>query len=139
MHLVKDGHATEDASLANRGLIRALRRGGDALNVQGDFPTLVEHNRRASYSPLWEAQFGEWTAKAVKLGLNKRQTDEFQILNLARTRPDLLTAPGGKPYGSMKVLINCPVIAFLNKEPKRDLVDPLRGSQVDFPGAYLRN
>ena len=46
------------------------------------------------------------------------------------------TAPGGAPYGSVKALINCPVIAFLADEPKRDLVDPLPGSAVDFPGAY---
>ncbi|MBA2768865.1 MAG: hypothetical protein H0U35_07005 [Sporichthyaceae bacterium] len=137
-HLILDGHAAEEARLTNRALINALRRGGDSLNIQGDFPTLEQNRRRAAYSPLWEAQFGEWTAKAVRLGLNKRQTDEFQILNLARTRPDLLTAPGGKPYGSMKVLINCPVIAFLDKEPRRDLVKPRPGSQVDFPGAYLR-
>jgi hypothetical protein len=137
-HLILDGHAAQEARLTNRSLINALRRGGDALNVQGDFPTLQQNNRRASYSPLWEAQFGEWTPKAVRLGLNKRQTDEFQILNLARTRPDLLTAPGGKPFGSMKALINCPVIAFLANEPRRDLVEPLPGSQVDFPGAYLQ-
>ncbi len=136
-HLILDGHASEDASLANRPLIDALRAGGDALNVQGDFPTLTADNRRASYSPLWEAQFGQWTDKAVKLGLNRRQTDEFQILNLAKTRPDLLTAPGGKPYGSVKSLINCPVIAYLTTEPKEDLVTPLPGSAVDFPGSYL--
>lgn len=138
-HLILDGHAAEDASLSNRPLIEALRRGGDALNVQGDFPTLEANNRRASYSPLWEAQFGEWTAKAVRQGLNRRQTDEFQILNLAKTRPDLLTAPGGKPYGSVKSLINCPVFAFLDEEPTEDLVEPLPGSAVDFPGAYLQD
>ena len=135
-HLILDGHGTEDASLSNRGLIDALRHGGDALNVQGDFPTLEQNNRRASYSPLWEAQFGEWTDKAVKAGLNRRQTDEFQILNLAAAHPDLLTAPGGKPYGSVKALINCPVIAYLAAEPKRDLVEPQPGSAVDFPGNY---
>lgn len=137
-HLILDGHASEDAALSNRPLINALRAGGDALNVQGDFPTLTADNRRASYSPLWEAQFGQWTDKAVRLGLNRRQTDEFQILNLAKSRPDLLTAPGGKPYGSVKALINCPVIAFLTTEPQQDLVTPLPGSAVDFPGSYLQ-
>ncbi|MBA3524787.1 MAG: hypothetical protein H0T85_09605 [Geodermatophilaceae bacterium] len=136
-HLIQDGHAAEDASLSNRALINSLRLGGDALNVQGDFPTLEQNNRRASYSPLWEAQFGEWTPKAIRLGLNVRQTDEFQILNLAMTRPDLLTAPGGAPYGSVKGLINCPVIAFLDEEPQFDLVEPLPGSDVDFRGSYL--
>ena len=40
MHLVKDGHASEDASAGNTALIDALRNGGDLLNVFGDFPTL---------------------------------------------------------------------------------------------------
>ena len=137
-HLILDGHASEDASLRNRPLIDALRLGGDALNVQGDFPTLEANNRRASYSPLWEAQFGEWTAKAVRTGQNTRQTDEFQILKLAKERPDLLTAPGGAPYGSVKALINCPVIAFLDTEPKEDLIAPVPGSAADFRGSYFQ-
>lgn len=137
-HLILDGHAAEDASLRNRPLIDALRHGGDALNVQGDFPTLEQNNRCASYSPLWEAQFGEWTAKAVRTGQNVRQTDEFQILWLAKEHPDLLTAPGGAPYGSVKALINCPVIAFLDQEPQKDLIAPAPGSAVDFPGSHYQ-
>ena len=39
VHLVKDGHASEDASAGNTALIDALRNGGDLLNVFGDFPT----------------------------------------------------------------------------------------------------
>ena len=135
-HLILDGHASEDASLSNTGLIEALRHNGDALNVQGDFPTLDQHNRQASYSPLWEAQFGEWTQKAVKAGLNKRMTDEFEILHLAATRPDLLTGPGGSAYGSSNVLINCPVIAFLETAPKADRIQPLPGDAVDAAVAY---
>jgi len=135
-HLILDGHASEDASLKNKPLLQALHDFGDALNVQGDFPTLTENNRRAAYSPLWEAQFGEWTPKAVKLGLNTMQTDEFQILKLAAERPDLLTGPGGAAFGSIKALINCPVIGFLDTEPSEDLIKPVPGSAVDFPGAY---
>lgn len=135
-HLIKDGHASEDAALSNTGLIDALRHDGDALNVQGDFPTLSKANRQASYSPLWDATFGQWTNKAVKAGLNTRQTDEFQILHLAATRPDLLTGPHGMPFGSTNVLINCPVIAFTGEQPKQDLVVPQRGDAVDTPAAY---
>jgi hypothetical protein len=136
VHVIKDGHATEDASLSNTALLKALSEGGDPLNVQGDFPTLTENNRRAAYSPLWEAQFGEWTQKAIDQKLNVRQTDEFQILKLAAEHPDLLTAPGGKPYGSMKALIDCPVVGYLTTEPQEDLIKPVPGSAVDFPGAY---
>ncbi len=137
-HLILDGHAAEDASLGNKALIRALRAGGDAMNVQGDFPTLTEPHRRFAYSPLWEANFAQWTDKAVRRGLNKRQTDEFQILNLAATRPDLLTGPLGVPFGSTNVLINCPVIGFLAQMPTEDLVTPVPGAQVETRGSFRR-
>ncbi|MEO7262904.1 MAG: hypothetical protein ABI047_16875, partial [Jatrophihabitantaceae bacterium] len=80
-HLILDGHATEDASLANTGLLAALRNGGDLLNTLGDFPSLADPRHANAYSPLWDAQFGQWTAKAIRLGLNTRQFDENQILN----------------------------------------------------------
>ena len=67
-HLVLDGHASEDASLQNTGLIQALRHGGDLLNVFGDFPTLTDPRHADAYSPLWDAQLGLWTPKAVKQG-----------------------------------------------------------------------
>lgn len=137
-HLIKDGYASEDAHLGNADLMRALRHGGDALNVQGDFPTLTDPHRQFAYSPLWEANFGQWTAKAIRLGLNKRQTDEFKILNLAKTRPDLLTGPMGMPYGSTNVVINCPVIAFTAKQPAEDLVEPLAGAQVETVKSFAR-
>src|SRR5262249_24558486 len=69
-HLVLDGHAAEDASLSNTAFINALRHGGDLLNVFGDFPTLTDPRHSDAYSPLWDAQLGLWTDKAVKAGLN---------------------------------------------------------------------
>ncbi|MBV9195696.1 MAG: hypothetical protein JO168_16260 [Solirubrobacterales bacterium] len=114
-HLVLDGHGSEDASLGNTGLINALRKGGDLLNVFGDFPTLADPRHADAYSPLWDAQLGLWTDKAVKAGLNTRQIDENVVFNLAATRPDLLTgvnpATGQPaPYGSVGVDINCAVL-----------------------------
>jgi hypothetical protein len=96
-HLVLDGHAGEDASTENTGLINGLRNGGDLLNVFGDFPTLASPRHADAYSPLWNAQLGLWTEMAVKEGLNKRQIDENQVFNPAATRPDLLT--GVNPAG----------------------------------------
>ena len=95
-------------------------------------------HRKFAYSPLWEAQFSQWTDKAVRLGLNRRQTDEFQILNLAARRPDLLTGPEGVPFGSTNVLINCPVIAFTAQRPTEDLVKPIPGAQVETNGSFAR-
>jgi hypothetical protein len=131
VHLIEDGHGSEDASAGNHALIDALRNGGDLLNVFGDFPTESDPRHALAYSPLWDAQLGEWTAKAIRLGLNKRQIDEVQVFNLAATRPDLITGPGGAPYGSAGVDINCAVIGFIDKPPTANLAEPVPGSQ--FP------
>jgi hypothetical protein len=135
-HLVLDGHAAEDASLGNTALINALRHGGDLLNVFGDFPTLADPRHADAYSPLWDAQLGLWTDKAVKAGLDTRQIDENQVFNLAATRPDLLTgvdpATGQpEPYGSVGVDINCAVIGYTAHAPTANLAAPVPGSQ--FP------
>ena len=131
VHLVKDGHASEDASAGNTALIDALRNGGDLLNVFGDFPTEADPRHALAYSPLWDAQLGQWTDKAIKEGLDKRQIDEVQVFNLAATRPDLITGPGGAPYGAAGVDINCAVIGFIDKAPTANLADPVPNSQ--FP------
>ena len=136
VHLIKDGHASEDASADNTSLIDALRNGGDLLNVFGDFPTEKDPRHADAYSPLWDAQLGLWTDKAIQQGLNERQIDEVQVFNLAATRPDLLTginpATGQPaPYGSVGVDINCAVIGFTDKAPTANLADPVPGSQ--FP------
>jgi hypothetical protein len=136
VHLAKDGHVSEDASATNTALINALRNGGDLLNVFGDFPTLKDPRHAEAYSPLWDAQLGLWTPKAVQQGLNTRQIDENVVFNLAATRPDLLTgvdpATGQPaPYGSVGVDINCAVIGFTDKPPTANLADPAPNSQ--FP------
>jgi hypothetical protein len=136
VHLIRDGHAAEDASAGNTALIDALRNGGDLLNVFGDFPTESDPRHALAYSPLWDAQLGAWTEKAVQAGLNTRQIDEVEVFNLAATRPDLLTgidpATGQPaPYGASGVDINCAVIGFLDKAPTANLAEPVPDSQ--FP------
>jgi len=130
-NLILDGHASEDASASNSALINALRNGGDLLNVFGDFPTLADPRHAQAYSPLWDAQLGQWTQKAIDEGFDKRQIDENVVFNLAATRPDLLTGPGGAPYGSVGIDINCAVIGFTAKAPTANLVAPVPNSQ--FP------
>ncbi len=136
VHLVVDGLAARDAAATDTALIDALRNGGDLLNVFGDLPTLSDPRHAQAYSPLWDAQLGLWTDKAVRLGLNKRQVDENVVFNLAATRPDLLTgvdpATGmPKPYGSAGVDINCAIIGFTAKPPTANLATPAPHSQ--FP------
>jgi hypothetical protein len=136
VHLIKDGHASQDASAGNTALISALRHGGDLLNVFGDFPTLADPRHADAYSPLWDAQLGLWTPKAVSEGLNTRQIDENIVFNLAGQRPGLLTgvnpATGQPaPYGSAGVDINCAVIGYTATAPTANLAPPAPNSQ--FP------
>jgi hypothetical protein len=46
------------------------------------------------------------------------------VFNLAATRPDLLTGPGGAPYGSVGVDLNCAVIGFAAKPVPRSQLPP---------------
>jgi len=136
INLVKDGFASEDASADNTALINGLRFGGDLLNVFGDFPTLADPRHADAYSPLWDAQLGLWTPKAIAAGLNTRQIDENVVFNLADQRPDLLTgvnpATGQPaPYGASGVDINCAVIGFTAQAPTANLAPPAPNSQ--FP------
>jgi hypothetical protein len=136
-HLAKDGLIGENAVQSNTKFINALRYGGDALNVFGDFPTLLSPRHADAYSPLWDDQLALWTPKAVKEGLNKRFVNEDSVLNLAYSHPDLLTgfnpATGGPElYGSIGVDIDCAVIGYTTKQPPKTPGPPnLPGSQ--FP------
>ncbi len=135
-HFAKDGPISENAVQTNTKFINAMRYGGDILNVFGDFPTLLSPRHADAYSPLWDAQLGLWTPKAVKEGLNKRQINENEVLNLAYSHPDLLTGVNpatGKPqlYGSVGVDINCAVIGYTATAPKTPGPPNLPGSQ--FP------
>ena len=136
VHFAKDGPVSQDAVQSNTAFINAMRYGGDILNVFGDFPTESDPRHADAYSPLWDAQLGLWTPKAVKEGLNKRQIDENVVFNLAAQRPDLLTgvnpATGQpQPYGSDGVDINCAVIGYTAKAPTANLAPPAPNSQ--FP------
>ena len=120
-----------DARLSDKPLIDALaNHDADPINVLGDFPSLADPRHANAYSPLWDAQLGEWTKKAVDGKLNKRQDDENEILNLAAQHPDLLTGPAGAPYGSAGFVINCPIIAFSKDEPLIDKVAPVAHTQA---------
>ena len=116
-HLILDGHATEDANLDNTELLEALRDDdGDALNIQGDFPSLANPRFANAYSPLWDAQVSEWTPEAIEMGLNTRQTDENTILQLVAD--GAITGPGGSTFGAGGFVINCPVLGFIEAAPE---------------------
>ncbi|KAJ8901534.1 hypothetical protein NDN08_003743 [Rhodosorus marinus] len=89
-----------------QGIESALRGEGGPLNVLGGIPTIA-----TDYSPLWDMNLGEWTKKAIKLGIRTRVLEEFQILGLVLD--GFITGPNGDEYGSVGIIINCPIVQRL--------------------------
>src|SRR5207247_331987 len=119
VHLVKDGHASEDASAGNTALIDALRNGGDLLNVFGDFPTETDPRHALAYSPLWDAQPGP-----------SSQGPAAPHLGLALTSSDVPRRSGCRRFGSSvppgRLVIGLPVVGRprrLRPRPCRRLFD----------------
>jgi hypothetical protein len=86
-----------------QGLNSAVMGEGSPLNVFGGIPTIA-----TDYSPLWDANLGEWTQEAIDNGYRSRVTEEFQVLGLVQD--GWITGPGGSPYGSVGIIINCPIV-----------------------------
>ncbi|HEV3156658.1 MAG TPA: hypothetical protein VGZ00_04865 [Candidatus Baltobacteraceae bacterium] len=82
------------------------------FNVLTSFPTGAG---AAAYSPLWSAQIGVWTPAAVQAHRNVQLTSATAFADAA-SRGDL-TGPDGKPFGPTGILVNCPVVAYLNSAP----------------------
>jgi len=76
------------------------------LNVFGGIPTIA-----TDYSPLWDANVGEWTQEAIDNDYRSRVRDEFEILGLVRQ--GWITGPEGAEYGSTGVIIDCAVVMRL--------------------------
>ena len=73
------------------------------LHVIGGIPTLA-----LDYSPLWDLNLGEWTKDAIDEGYRSRMIDEFQLLEFVRR--GFITGPGGEPFGSTGIVVNCPIV-----------------------------
>ncbi len=89
-----------------QGLNSAVAGEGDPLNVFGGIPTIA-----TDYSPMWDLNIGEWSQEAQDNNYGSRVTEEFQILGLAEQGH--LTGPGGEPYGSSNIIVNCPIVMRL--------------------------
>ncbi len=85
-----------------QGLNSALIDNRSPLNVFGGIPSVAN-----DYSPLWDMNLGEWTNESVKNGYRSRLTEEFQILGFAQD--GWITGPSGAPYGSVGIIVNCPI------------------------------
>jgi len=89
-----------------QGLNSAIADGGGPMNIFGGIQTVG-----TDYSPLWDANVGEWTQDAISKGYRSRLTEEFQILDFARK--GFITGPMGKKYGSSGIIIVCPPVMRL--------------------------
>ena len=89
-----------------QGFNSAILGEGGPLNVLGGIPTIA-----TDYSPLWDLNLGEWTQEAIDRGYRSRMTEEFSILGMVER--GFLTGPGGEPYGSTGIIINCPIVQRL--------------------------
>jgi len=86
-----------------QGFNSALAGEGGPLNVLGGIPTVA-----TDYSPLWDLNVGEWTPTAIERGYRSRLFEEFQILGFVQR--GFITGPGGAPYGSTGIIVNCPIV-----------------------------
>jgi hypothetical protein len=86
-----------------QGLNSALLDGRRPLNVLGGIPTVA-----TDYSPLWDINLGQWTSQALERNYRSRVSEEFQILALVEG--GFITGPGGARYGSIGVIVNCPIV-----------------------------
>jgi len=123
-HALKGGFPNRDAAVANPEVLEVFRQGADVSNIFDVFPTNSRPRDRREYSPLWDLQVGVYSASAVARGLNGLKTDANRVRTFASR--GLVTAPGGEPFGSANVLINCPALGFLKSAP--------RGPRTEIPG-----
>ncbi|MEP2651382.1 MAG: hypothetical protein ABJH06_05235 [Paraglaciecola sp.] len=98
--------ASGQVSPQRQGFNSAILGEGVPLNVLGGIPTIA-----TDYSPLWDLNLGEWTQEAVDKGYRSRMTEEFAILGMVER--GFVTGPGGAPYGSTGIIINCPIVQRL--------------------------
>jgi hypothetical protein len=97
-----NGH-TGKGNPQRQGLDSALSDGASPLNVLGGIPTVA-----TDYSPLWDLNPSVWTQKAVELGYRSRMTDEFAILGMVER--GWITGLDGKKFGSVGLIVNCPIV-----------------------------
>ncbi len=92
-----------------QGLSSALMGDGDPFNIVQEIPF---GPRALAYSPMWDAHIAVWTKKAMDEGINVAQKDFNKVAQLAQQ--GYITGPDGKPWGSVGIVINCPIISIDN-------------------------
>ena len=86
-----------------QGLNSALAGEGGPLNTLGGIPTIA-----TDYSPLWDLNPYVWTKKAIRAGYRSRLSEEFDILG--KVQKGHLTGLDGGDFGSIGMIVNCPIV-----------------------------
>jgi hypothetical protein len=97
-----NGHTGKD-NPQRQGLDSAIADGESPLNVLGGIPTVA-----TDYSPMWDVNPAVWTQKAIEHGYRSRMTEEFSIL--AMVEKGWITGLDGKKFGSVGLVVNCPIV-----------------------------
>lgn len=101
------GHLAVSANAGNASTI------GSPLNVQATFPSAG--NGASGYTPLWGVNPAIWAKDA--LAAHKTAVLRSQADFSSAATAGLITAPDGKPFGPAPIVVNCPVVAFVDKRP----------------------
>lgn len=132
-HVILDGGGTKDASFQNADVLDKLFKGGDAHNVLDSFPTLRDPALAHLYTPLWDLQLVKWSDDAVARGANVAQTDANQIRQLAAQ--GVVHSSDDLPLVTAGIVVNCPVIGFIDQAPDAPQAADPGKSATAFRGA----
>ncbi len=84
----------------------------DPHNILKEVPVLPGHDTVGdiTYSPGWDVHFAQWSAADVAGGtrVELQSTDEVD----QRVMMNMVTGPGGKPFGPSGFVVNCPLISI---------------------------
>lgn len=131
-HVILDGGGTKDASFQNADVLDKLFR-DDAHNILDSFPTLHDPALAHLYTPLWDLQLVKWSDDAVARGVNVAQTDGNQIRQLAAQ--GVVHSPDDLPLVTVDIIVNCPVIGFIDQAPDAPQAADPGMSSTPFCGA----
>ncbi|BCA53825.1 hypothetical protein W02_09650 [Nitrospira sp. KM1] len=90
-----------------QGLSSTLLGEGDPLNIVQEIPA---GKRALAYSPMWDVHASVWTQRPMPVNNSLLQTDFNAVARLGMA--GRISGPEGKPWGSIGVIVNCPIISI---------------------------
>ena len=90
-----------------QGLSSALMGEGDPLNIVQEIPY---GTRALAYSPMWDVHATVWAQVPMPASNSVLLTDFNEVEKKAFAGQ--ISGPDGKPWGSIGVVVNCPIISI---------------------------